>query len=347
MVTRRRFVQSAAAAGGSLTLAPALCSTSARAHTLTAISPNFNLGQHFDVQVLDVRYRRAGQQSWLARVYQPQGDGPFPAVLEIHGGTWTDNDRTADEPINRVLAASGVVVVAIDFRQGTSDPYPSSLADINFATRWLKAHAPDFRADPRLVGGFGGSSGGHLIVLSAMRPHDPRYAALPLAEAPEVDATLAYVVAHSPVVDPAARYAFAQQVGRADLVSKQDGYFRSLETMQEGNPLLLLQRGEEVELPPTLILHGTADLNVPIKEVEDFAGAYRAAFLRQHPVAATPAEATDTYRAAGGVVELQEFPGMPHYFLHPAAATGPEPERGLRVMQAFIARQGAGLTAAR
>ena len=77
---------------------------------------------------------------------------------------------------------------------GGEYPYPSSLADINYATRWLKVHAADFNADPATVGGLGVSSGGHLILLSAMRPFDPRYTALPLAGAAGVDGTLAYAV---------------------------------------------------------------------------------------------------------------------------------------------------------
>jgi hypothetical protein len=115
-----------------------------------------------------------------------------------------------------------------------------------------------------------------------MRPRDPRYAELPLMEAPNADATLAYVVGHSPVVDPAARYEFANQTGRDDLIIKQDGYFGTTQTMQEASPLEILQRREDVELPPMPIVHGTADMNVPVGKVEDFAAAYRAAFLRRN-----------------------------------------------------------------
>ena len=285
-------------------------------------------------------YRQTGDQSWFARVYQPQGSGPFPALIELHGGVWTSNNRTYDEPINIALASSGLVVAAIDFRQGGDNPYPSSLADVNLAVRWLKAHVADFNTDPRVVGGFGGSSGGHLIVLSAMRPRDPRYAELPLTEAPNVDATLAYVVGHCPVIDPAARYEFAKQTGRPELVSMQDGYFGSVQTMQEANPLEILQRQEDVELPPMVILHGTADMNVPVEYVENFAAQYRAAFIRQNRTsAASPNEAAAAYRTAGDLIQLQEFAGMPHYFLHPAVATGPEPERGLQLVKEFIAKQ--------
>ena len=142
---------------------------------------NYDPTRRYDFKVEDVEYRRDSDQSWLAMVYQPQGNGPFPALIDIHGGAWNNGDRTNNPAIAEGLAASGVVVVSIDFRCGGEYPYPSSLADINYATRWLKIHAADFNADAATVGGLGVSSGGHLILLSAMRPFDPRYTALPLA----------------------------------------------------------------------------------------------------------------------------------------------------------------------
>ena len=127
----------------------------------------------FEVRWRDVEYRRDGTESWLARIYEPQGTGPFPALLEVHGGAWNHNDRTQNASIDEALAASGLVVVAIDFHLGTEAPYPASIADTNYATRWLKARAADFNATADGLGAAGFSSGGHMIMLSAMRPNDP------------------------------------------------------------------------------------------------------------------------------------------------------------------------------
>ncbi len=69
--------------------------------------------------------------------------------------------------------------------------YPKALADINYAIRWVKLHAKDLKTRPDLVGISGQSSGGHLAMLAAMRPHDPRYTAIPLpAGSPALDATV-------------------------------------------------------------------------------------------------------------------------------------------------------------
>ena len=55
---------------------------------------------------------------------------------------------------------------------------------MNYATRWLKHHAGDFNATSEGLGTIGYSSGGHMSMLSAMKPRDPRYAAIPYDEAP-------------------------------------------------------------------------------------------------------------------------------------------------------------------
>src|SRR4051812_3234973 len=172
----------------------------------------------YDVRWRDVEYRHDGQQSWLVRLYEPQGPRPFPMLVEIHGGAWTLMDRTQNGPRDEILAASGLVVAAPDFHLGGQAPYPAAQADINYLIRWLKAHAAEFRATPESVGGLGYSSGGQQIMLAAMRPYDPLYTAIPLPEAPDVDASLAYVIMGWPVIDPLARFHYARQRGRQDQV---------------------------------------------------------------------------------------------------------------------------------
>ena len=129
---------------------------------------------------------------------------------------------------------------------------------MNYATRWLKAHAADFGGDVRNLGGLGSSSGGHQIMFSAMRPRDPRYAALPLAEGAYLDASLAYVLACWPILDPFARYQYAQETGRKELVTRTEGFFLNEDSMQEGNPQRILDRGEPAASRPSVLFQGTA-----------------------------------------------------------------------------------------
>jgi len=274
-----------------------------------------------EVQVSDVEYRHDGNETFLARLYQPRDGGPFPGLIHIHGGQWTRGDRTGEALICEALAASGLVVFAPDFHNSTpATPYPTSVADVNYATRWLKAHAGELNARPDHLGGMGASSGGHLVTLSAMKPREPRYAALPLPEAPEVDATLAYLVLLWPIVDPYGRFIFAQATGRDDIVASTRGYFKPWDAIWEGNPVAILERGEAAELPPALVIQGSVDANVTPALQERFAA---------------------TYRQAGGQVELHVFDNQPHMF---ASKPGPDTDRALALIQAFVARQLAATT---
>ena len=74
-------------------------------------------------------------------------------------------DRLNDTAINEPLAKSGVVVAALDFRMPPVAAYPASMADINYAIRWLKTRAVELRSRPDLVGALGVSSGGHQAML--------------------------------------------------------------------------------------------------------------------------------------------------------------------------------------
>src|SRR6201981_4213409 len=132
----------------------------------------------FDVE--DIEYLRYGDKPLLARVFRPRGEGLFPALIECHGGAWCLSDRTTERLRHEAMARNGIVSIALDFRSGNEDPYPSSVQDINYAVRWAKAHARELKTRPDLVGISGQSSGGHLAMLVAMRPHDPRYAAIAL-----------------------------------------------------------------------------------------------------------------------------------------------------------------------
>lgn len=288
------------------------------------MSVSYDPTAHYEVEETDVEYLRHGDQGYLVRMYRPLGvSGVTPALLQVHGGQWSSSDRLQCERINRALASSGLLVAAIDFRLAPDHPYPQQVQDINYAVRWLKAHAAEYGADPATVGGMGASSGGHGIVLSAMRPYDPRYAALPLPEGPDLDATLSYVISCWGIVDPTARNAFAmanpnagEGFGGAERLQRSTaGYFGDDATMSDGNPQHILDRGERVALPPLLVVQGDLDLNIPYQIPEKFAAAWN---------------------AAGGKPEFELFPGMKHSF---GNQTGPEPERSYAVMQAFIARQ--------
>jgi len=272
----------------------------------------------FDAE--DVEYLRHGDKPLLARVYRPRGDGPFPALVEVHGGAWCLSDRFTEKVRHEAMAARGIVSIALDFRSGNEDPYPASVADVNYAVRWAKANARMLKTRPELIGLSGQSSGGHLAMLVAMRPRDPRYAAIPLpAGSGEYDAGVRCVVMSWPVINPLGRYRFARhELERPNppdwpktIMPRQDAYWRSEANMAEGSPLLILERGEKVVTPPAIWIQGRGDVLHDYKDPEStFPGTEAPRFV-------------DLYRKAGGEITLE-------YFEMESAHTGHAPDLSKR-----------------
>ena len=263
----------------------------------------FGLTNH-TLEIGDVEYLRHGDTPLLLRLFKPSGTGPFPLIVELHGGAWCRGDRANDTALNEALAKSGVVVAALDWRMPPVASYPASLMDINYAVRWLKARASELRSRAELVGIMGSSSGGHQAMLAAMRPRDLRYSVLPLpASTAQVDASVRCVVMCWPVIDPLSRYHYAKDLktrggSHAEFADRvlpnHDQFWSSEEAMAEGSPTRALQRGEKVELPPALYIQGTADMAHPKADLERF---------------------VETYRKAGGHLELELFEGEAEGFI--------------------------------
>jgi acetyl esterase/lipase len=215
----------------------------------------------------------------------------------------------------RAIAASGMLVVSPDLRLSAEAPYPACVQDANYAIRWLKHKAREWNGDSSTFGVLGSSSGGHVAQLLGMRQRDARYAAIPLPEAPHLDATFAYLATRSPISDPVARRAQAGKMKNAEMMKKSDTFFNPPETIHDGNPQEILDRREKVTLPPLLIMQGGLDDNVIPPIQEKFAA---------------------TYRAAGGDCQLEIFEGCEHEW---TATPGPAADRSHEMVKAFIARQ--------
>jgi acetyl esterase len=252
--------------------------------------------QMYAVDIADVEYLRHGDAPLLARLFKPQGSGPFPIMLELHGGAWVRGTRENGNAANEALAKTGVIVAALDFR--TQAPYPASLADIHYAVRWAKTQAASWKGKPDRIGAMGTSSGAHQAMLLGMRPHDARYAALPApAGAAGVDGTLACVIMISPVIDPLGRYLYAKGL-RSDCTPPEgmgaqwppmhEQYWGTEEAMAEGAPARILARGEKTALPPTLTLRRAYEASHPRPDFDEF---------------------IDQYRKAGGSIDVMIFEG--------------------------------------
>ena len=243
--------------------------------------------QTYEVDVQDVEYLRHGETPLLARLFRPRGSGPFPVMVELHGGAWVRGDRLNGNAANEALARNGVIVAALDFRVPPVAPYPASFADIHYGIRWCKSQAEAWNGNPAKIGAMGTSSGAHQAMLLGMRPNDSRYAALPMSNgAAEADGTLGCVIMCSPVIDPLGRYLYVKGLredvtppeGMAQrIVPMHDMYWETEEAMAEAAPARMLAGGERMALPPTLCVARSYEAGHPRPDLDEFILQYRKA----------------------------------------------------------------------
>jgi len=286
------------------------------AQSNTSNVTKYNPNAAFEVKVSEVPYRKnsAGREL-MARVYEPQGTGPFPVVIDFHGGAWNNKDRKAEQPMDMALAKSGLLVVAVDLTLAPESAYPANLQDAHYAIRWLKWNAKKWQGDASTLGVYGSSTGGHVAELIGMKPFDPEYAALPFPEAPQLDASVKYIAARSPISDPLARYQNAVNLKRERMINNHYTYFKPWSTIYIANPQFILDRKEAITKPPMLIIVGANDDNV-LPEIQE-------KFVK-------------SYRAAGGNIQLKIFPDSDHEWV---AKEGVQTDIARKTVKEFIANQ--------
>ena len=271
--------------------------------------------REFEVHEQDIEYYNQGGTTRLARVYHPEGTGPFPTIVDVHGGAWHNGDRNNNVGIDRALASRGMVVAALDFRQPPEAGYPASICDVNLGVRWLKAHAAEFKGTTT-VGAFGNSRGGHRVVLNGLRPGYASYSALELPKHPEINASLAYIIAAWPVIDPLFRFHFAKKSNREELIKAHLEYWKTEEAMAEGSPQTAVDQDKQVDLPPVLFLLKANDNNHPLEMQERFIASYQ---------------------KRGGEIEVHTFDGLAEHRMVPSSAQ-PESMRVIEPITSFANR---------
>jgi acetyl esterase/lipase len=255
--------------------------------------------QLFDYTVADFNYIDHPDGPQKLRLFMPVAAHAVPLVVDLHGGAWCNGDLKDCEGRDLTLVRAGFAVAALNFRHAGAG-YPASLVDINYAIRWLKAHASKLGIDADRVGLSGQSSGGHLAMLSAMRPADRRYASIESPDGQMVDASVQAVVMQWPVINPLSRYRNAVNLRKlenppswvGDIPERHDLYWKTTDAMDEGNPMLILERNETVALPPALWIQGKPD---PTHDYRDPNGTFNGT---------EPERFAHNYRLAGGSLEL-------------------------------------------
>jgi acetyl esterase/lipase len=104
------------------------------------------------------------------RVYRPEGDGPLPLVVFLHGGGWAlGSIDTYEAPVRALANASGAIVASVEYRLAPEHHFPAAVDDCLAAVRWAAATGADFGADPSRLAVAGDSAGGNLATVCARR----------------------------------------------------------------------------------------------------------------------------------------------------------------------------------
>jgi acetyl esterase/lipase len=222
----------------------------------------------------DLVYTQRGDQELKLDLARPgAGEGPFPAVVVIHGGGWRGGDKADNRGLLGELAQRGYVAISPQYRFCPKETFPAQLHDVKAAVRWLRAHAKDYKIDPDHIGAMGFSAGGHLaMMLGFTGPEDGLEGDVP-ADAPSsrVQAVVNYfgptelnapdipdlskpLVKDFLGVEPSAKPELAAKASPITYVSKDD--------------------------PPVLTFQGTKDILVPHSQATKLADAMTAAGVR-------------------------------------------------------------------
>ncbi|MBZ5596481.1 MAG: alpha/beta hydrolase [Acidobacteriia bacterium] len=128
----------------------------------------------------DVEFARPGGFSLTLDAKTPDGKGPFPAAIIVHGGGFSrGNKRTFVTPLFDLLSNAGFAWFTINYRMAPDYQLPAAADDVESAVRWVKAHAPKYRVDPKRLALIGESAGGFLVAYAgATFKDDARVAAV-------------------------------------------------------------------------------------------------------------------------------------------------------------------------
>jgi len=124
----------------------------------------------------DIEYSNPDDQHLQLNLARPKtGEGPFPAVLCIHGGGFRAGTRDGYDGLCMQLAKRGYVAVTITYRLSPKYKFPAAVHDTKAAVRWLRANAATYKINPDKIGVTGGSAGGHLAKFLAVTAHVPEF----------------------------------------------------------------------------------------------------------------------------------------------------------------------------
>jgi alpha-L-fucosidase 2 len=200
----------------------------------------------------NIEYARPNGVALALDAFVPAGDGPFPAVLIVHGGGFTGGDRRhAVAPLREALSDGDFVWFSIDYRLAPAYKPSDASDDVDAAVGFVRRHARQFKVDSSRIALLGESAGGYLVLMAAARLGGNQIQAVAAVGGPAQLWTLApEIVAHVETV----------------FGIKGEAALRSV------SPISHIS----TSMPPVLLLHGTGDSHVPLAQAEALCRAMKA-----------------------------------------------------------------------
>lgn len=201
--------------------------------------------------VENIEYARPGISLKLD-AWVPEGKGPFPVAIVVHGGSWIAGDKRIAwvEPLFAPLQQAKFTIFTINYRLTPQSPYPAMMQDVAAAVRWVKENAKAYKADKSRIALIGESAGGHMVAYHATR----------IKDSSQVDAVVDFYGPHDLL-----------RLGR-----ERDGGYQKISQnlfqepvsattewkLREASPIEYVRKG----MPPMLLIHGSADADVPVNQ---------------------------------------------------------------------------------
>jgi acetyl esterase len=208
--------------------------------------------QHASERIKSVEYSRVNGASLYFDAAIPEGSGPFPAAVIVHGGGWVRGDRLTEvQPLFTPLTNAGIAWFSIDYRLSSDwTQFGTAIEDVENAVRFVKRRASEYRIDPDRIVLVGESAGGQLAAMAALNATpDTRVSAV--------------VGLYTPfdLVDLAKNSTLVPQQLR-DSVRGTPLEFLMMARLRQLSPLYSVKS----DAPPFLLIHGTADRLVPFAQ---------------------------------------------------------------------------------
>jgi acetyl esterase/lipase len=209
----------------------------------------------------DIEYGRVDDVTLKLDAFVPDGPGPFPTAILVHGGGWEGGDKqTYITYIFEPLSQAGFAWFSIDYRLAPQHPFPAAVDDVRRAIRFVKENAAAYKVDLNRLALIGESAGGHLVSYVGARG-DPRTSVNAVVSFYGIHDFVSFVAYHGGTQKNVRQFLEVERL-KFDTVAKLIG----------ASPIAFVN----ASMPPFLFIHGTEDKSVPFQQSVDMCDAMKA-----------------------------------------------------------------------